>query len=219
MLEGDPGGRGGAGPAAGEVPLDPTFVGGGPVVAHVGGNAVVAVLGHRGPLRDLGPVRRVGLLDGVRLGGEAGELGPLSIVLDHVQPGALLQGGLAQRGALTGGDRLVGERQPVGVPARHRREQLPQHGRRRPASAVADGRQKIGVVPVGVQGDEWSDAEPVQRQAQVEQRGATRHALLAPGRVGGGQAALRIGPQLDHLRPDAGNARAGSCAATGPGLR
>ena len=133
-------------------------------------------------------------------GGKAGQLVPLATVLDDVQPGALLSAALrnAARSPVVTGSSANG--QPVGVPRGTAASSCRSWASAAGPSAVADDARRSGRVPVGVQGDERSDAAPVQRQAQVEQRGAARQPLLAAARVGGGKAALRIGPQLDHLR-------------------
>jgi hypothetical protein len=57
---------------------------------------------------------------------------------------------------------------------------------------------------------------PCSAKSQVEQRRPTRHVVLPSDRVGGGRSALRIGPQLDHLRPHQESPRLGVVQRRGP---
>ena len=77
--------------------------------------------------------------------------------------------------------------------------------------------RRSGCAAVGQDRDDWSDAQAVQGQPQVEQRGATGQAQLAPVRVGDRQAARSGRRAVRSIAAAAGTATAGCCAGTGPG--
>ena len=114
-------------------------------------------------------------------------LATLGGVGHDVQPGSFSLGSPVQRLLLGLADRDVAERLAVGVPPRDGLEEPAQLGGQRAATAVADDGDEVGLCRVGQHRHQRSDAVPVQRQPQVEQRRAAGDPQLAVVRVDLGQ--------------------------------
>ena len=121
---------------------------------------------------------------------------------------------VAQRGALRGrrppqpgqqvrGDRAGLEGPAVGVPVRHRRQQLPfAPGGRRHRAQLHAGEQS-GLGRIGQQADHRQVAGLPDRQAQPEKGCAAAEQQLPAGRVEAGQQAVRVSGQVQPVRAGA----------------
>jgi hypothetical protein len=165
-----------------------------------GGHAVAGLAAERPhPARQLGGDLSVGALLGARPADQVTEPADDLRVGDEHELASLCRGVGHQGIEQPGGDIAGRERPAMGVPVRHRRDQVSLRGGPGRVTGWPDPGEQQRLRGFWLQRDGWQAAELPQPEPQAEHRRTAAHYQLAASGVDRGQLPVRIGEQLDAI--------------------